>query len=85
LTIRRLEEPLRHEVVGNGYRAKRDELLDHIRQARLPKDPDMPIRQVREIARAAGISFKNDTLNKTMWDRYCALPDEFQIVAMEGA
>ena len=85
LTIRRLEEPLRHEVVGDGYRAKREELLDLMRQARLTKDPEMPIRQVREAARGAGISFKNDTLTRAIWERYCAFPDDFQIVAIEGA
>jgi len=85
LTIRRLEDPLRHEVIGNGYRAKRDELLDHLKAAALPKDLDMPIRQVREIARSAGITFKNDTLNKTVWEAYCRLPNEFKMVAIEGA
>ena len=82
LTIRRLEEPLRHEVVGNGWRAKKDDLMAQLSEAGLPKDPEMPIRQVRDLARKAGVTFKNDTLNKATWDTYCQTPSAFQSVAL---
>ena len=85
LTIRRLEEPLRHEVVTNAYRAKRDELLADLTKAQMPKDLDMPLRDVHKLARDMGVKFAGKALNKDVWTRYCDQPDTFQIVRFEGA
>jgi hypothetical protein len=85
LTIRRLEEPLRHEVLGNGHRAKRDELLEAMTDAGLPKDPDITLSEIKTMLRAAGVTFGNGTLNKSIWQAYCDLPAAFQIRTLEGA
>ena len=85
LTIRRLEEPLRHEVVGNAWRAKKDELIDQLKAAGLPKDQELTIKEVRQMAREYGITFKNNNLNKTVWDAYCQLPETFKMSIIEGA
>lgn len=85
LTIRRLEEPLRHEVLGNGHRAKRDELLEAMTDADLPKDPDLTLSEIKTMLRAAGVTFGNGTLNKSIWQAYCDLPTAFQIRTLEGA
>jgi hypothetical protein len=85
LTIRRLEEPLRHEVVGNGGRAKRDELLAELIKTNVPKQADLPVREAKKMAREMGVSFKDVTFTKAVWDQYCALPAAFMAVRLEGA
>jgi hypothetical protein len=35
--------------------------------------------------RAAGVTFGNGTLNKSIWQAYCDLPAAFQIRTLEGA
>jgi hypothetical protein len=85
LTIRRLEEPLRHEVVGNGYRAKREELLEAMTNAALPKNPELTLNDIKTMLRAAGVTFANTALNKSIWQTYCDQPDTFQIRTLEGA
>jgi len=85
LTIRRLEEPLRHEVVSNGYRAKRDELLEDITNAQLPQDPNLTLNEIKTMLRSAGVSFPNGALTKSLWQSYCDQPTAFQIRTLEGA
>jgi hypothetical protein len=85
LTIRRLEDPLRHEVVGNGHRAKRDELLDELVKHNVPKQADLPVREAKKMARDMGVAFKDVTFTKAVWTHYCALPTTFTAVRLEGA
>jgi hypothetical protein len=74
LTLRRMENPLRHDVVGDGYRVKRDDLLARLAEARVAKDPGLGIREIRVLVRAAGVTFKNSQLSTELWARYCQTP-----------
>ena len=85
LTIRRLEDPLRHEVTGNGHRAKRDELLAELSKINVPKQADLPVREAKKMAREMGVTFKDVTFTKAIWIEYCALPAAFMAVRLEGA
>ena len=85
LTIRRLEDPLRHEVTGNGHRAKRDELLAELSKINVPKQADLPVREAKKMAREMGVTFKDVTFTKAIWVEYCALPAAFMAVRLEGA
>ena len=85
LTIRRLEQPLRHEVVTNGYRAKRDELLELLIQAQVPKNPDLPVRDAKKLARDMGVAFKDTTFTKSIWAEYCSRPNDFAAVILDTA
>ena len=84
LTIRRHEGPLRHEPVGDGYRAKKDQLLADMTKKQIPKNPEMRLEDVKKAVRAAGISFGNDVLNKKLWNTYCQQPSTFQTAQIEG-
>jgi hypothetical protein len=74
LTLRRLDGPLRHQVDGLAVRRARDELLDRLAQARVPKDPPPTIRQAGDALRAAGITFTKGLLTRGLLDRYAGLP-----------
>jgi len=84
LTIRRREGPLRHEPVGDGYRAKKEQLLADMTKKQIPKHPEMRLDDVKKAVRAAGISFGNDVLNKKLWHAYCQQPSTFQTAQIEG-
>jgi hypothetical protein len=85
LTIRRHEDPLRHEVVGDGYRAKRDELTQNLIEHHVPKDPELPVRDARKLARKMGVSFKDTAFTKALWEDYCSRPNPFTVVEIHGA
>ena len=85
LTIRRLEEPLRHEVVANGYRAKKDELIEKLAEKNIPKNRDMSMGDVKAMVRAAGVSFENGALSKAIWHAYCDQPEPLKSIQLGTA
>jgi hypothetical protein len=72
LTIRRVEDPvLRHVVEGDGPQAKRDDLLAAMAEKGVPKDLEMPLRDLRPyIRKTFHVTFKNSSLTAELWDRY---------------
>lgn len=84
ITLRRLETPLRHEVVGNPYQEKRDNLIKSLKDKKVPKDPELPLREARKTARELGVKFKNSAFTIELWERYCNTPTEWQIPTLQG-
>jgi RecA-family ATPase len=76
LTLRRVEDPvLRHVTEGDGFKAKADELLASMTEKRVPKDLDMPLRQLKPyIRKTYGLTFKNVAMTEELWLRYRAQP-----------
>lgn len=77
LTLRRLEEPLRHEVVSSPAREKRHDVLAALTQHRI--DPGLPsARAAQQALRDAGYPIKNGVLTKALWEEYQAQPRVWQ-------
>lgn len=83
LTIRRLEGPLRHEVVTSPGKDKRENLLQQLAEHRVPKDPDLPVRQAIKVARDHGVSCKSSYFTADLWQRYCAQPAAWTPAALD--
>jgi hypothetical protein len=60
---------------GDGFKAKADELLASMTEKRVPKDLDMPLRQLKPyIRKTYGLTFKNVAMTEELWLRYRAQP-----------
>ena len=76
-SVRRLENPLRHEITVNTYAAQRDAMFTLMTKNDIPKDPDMTVKQLHTLMRDKGIKFKSSFVNSTFHQLYCKLPQEF--------
>lgn len=71
LVIRRHDAPLRHQVDGGAISDLREQAVEWMAEAGLPKDGSMPMKDVKAALRALGKQFENRIVNKTLYDRYC--------------
>lgn len=89
LTIRRTEDPvLRHVAVVDGVKTQREDLLEALGRARVPKDLEGSIRTLRAVIRRDyQVPFKNAALTSEVWTRYCAQPTSWtpEILGNEGS
>ena len=84
VTLRRCENPLRHEVDGLAWMQVRDEMVERLARARVPRDPRPTIRVASEALKAAGITFTKSALTRGVIDRYCETPASWDALQMGG-
>ena len=77
-SIRRLQNPLRHEVDGNPLKTLQDKLLDKLTAANMPRNREWTVAEARQATKNHNISYSNDTFNKALWDRYVNTPTTWQ-------
>jgi RecA-family ATPase len=77
-SVRRLENPLRHQITVNTYAARRDKMFTLMTDADIPKDSQMVLADVQKLMRKKGMSFKNNFVNADFYQLYCTLPQEFK-------
>ena len=85
VTLRRCENPLRHEVDGLAWMQVRDEMVERLARARVPRDPRPTIRVASEALKAAGITFTKSALTRGVIDRYCETPASWDALQMGGS
>jgi hypothetical protein len=76
-SVRRLENPLRHQITVNTYAAQRDAMFTLMIKNDIPKDPDMTVKQLHTLMREKGIKFKSSFVSLAFYQLYCKLPQEF--------
>jgi hypothetical protein len=77
LTLRRLEDPLRHEVLANPVRDKKRDIIDALTKHSI--DPALPtLTAARQALRATGYSFTTKVFSEAIWEQYKAQPRTWQ-------
>jgi hypothetical protein len=70
LTLRREEEPLRHEIAQDTYMDKQEKLFAQFREHNVPKDSTLSVTNARTLARQMCGPVMN--FNKKTWQAWCA-------------
>ena len=85
LTLRRLEGPLRHEVDGLAWKKARDEMLDKLAAAGVPRGQRVTVREATDMLKAAKITFTKSRLTRPVLERYAGLPATWSAEPLDGA
>jgi hypothetical protein len=71
LTIKRQDSPLRHHVDSNAIKELREQVMDWMTDARIPKDGSLSMKDVQKTLREAGHTFANGVVSKAVYEAYC--------------
>jgi hypothetical protein len=77
-SLKRCENPLRHDITVNSYAIRTDKLLTDMAQAEFPKNLDLSVRKLKLLVREKNITFTNSDFTASLYKRYSSLPQEFK-------
>lgn len=82
-TVKRTNEGgrLRHTVLGNPWREKREAVIAKLTGAGVPKDPTLSMRKVIKLVRDAGLPCTNAEMRTEFFKFYCDMPDAWEQLA----
>jgi AAA domain/Bifunctional DNA primase/polymerase, N-terminal len=85
LTIKRYDSPLQHKVDGNAIKDLREEVMEWMGRAGIPRDGSMSIKAIASAYRADGHTLSSGVINRHLYETYCKRVGSWSAAGMETA